>query len=74
MRNAPRHVDWQFKVKRNWLILPVRLIEETAQSGNNFSEAECKLFADQDFCLAASADMELILQALEAAAPADESP
>ncbi|MFE3765169.1 hypothetical protein ACFXPI_25805 [Streptomyces sp. NPDC059104] len=78
VRNAPRHLDWRFKVKRNWLILPVRLTEETARCGDNFSEAQSRLLADQDFCLATSADMELILQALDAAAPpapaAPESP
>ncbi|MFE2155687.1 hypothetical protein ACFXAO_37280 [Streptomyces lavendulae] len=69
VRDAPRQLDWQFKVKRNWLILPVRLTEETARCGDNFSHAEYRLFADQEFCLATSTDMELILQALDAAAP-----
>lgn len=69
VRDAPRHLDWRFKVKRNWLILPVRLTEETERCGDNFSQAEYRLFADQEFCLATSADMELILQALDAVAP-----
>ncbi|MEU2833616.1 hypothetical protein ABZ667_34030 [Streptomyces lavendulae] len=69
VRDAPRNVDWQFKVKRNWLILPVRLTEETARCGDDFGAGKSRLLEDQEFCLAALADMELILQALEAAAP-----
>ncbi|ATZ25261.1 hypothetical protein ACFZBM_37300 [Streptomyces lavendulae] len=69
VRDAPLLLDWRFEVKRNWLILPVRLTEETARCGDNFSEAQSRLLEDQEFCLATSAGLELILQALDAAAP-----
>ncbi|MEU8462777.1 hypothetical protein [Streptomyces sp. NPDC029003] len=68
-RDAPQHLDWQFKVKRNWLILPARLSEESARCGDNFIAAKVSLMRDQEFCIAASKDMWLILRALDAAAP-----
>ncbi|WP_042801420.1 hypothetical protein [Streptomyces sp. C] len=68
-REAPRHVDWVFKAARNWLILPTRLTEETRRNGGNFSHAQATVREDQEYCLAAAQDMELILRRLAAASP-----
>ncbi|MEW2136908.1 hypothetical protein AB0892_09965 [Streptomyces sp. NPDC005409] len=69
VRDAPRHVAWEFKAAKNWLILPVRLSEESRRNGDRFGEAQTTVTEDQDFCVAASKDMDLILRALEDAAP-----
>ncbi|WP_405830587.1 hypothetical protein [Streptomyces sp. NBC_00105] len=68
-RDAPRHVEWRFKAAKNWLIRPVRLAEESARNGDDFGEAQVTVTKDQDFCLLAAKDMDLILQAIEDAAP-----
>ncbi|MFD0353025.1 hypothetical protein ACFVHW_04635 [Streptomyces sp. NPDC127110] len=68
-RDAPRHVDWEFKGMRNWLILPTRLTEETRRNGDNFIHAQATVREDQEYCLAAARDMELILRRLAAASP-----
>ncbi|GAA3378471.1 hypothetical protein [Streptomyces racemochromogenes] len=68
-RYAPRRVSWEFKAVKNWLILPTRLAEETQRNGDDFSHAQMEVTKDQDFCLAASQDMDLILQALDDGAP-----
>ncbi|WP_031150527.1 hypothetical protein [Streptomyces erythrochromogenes] len=62
-------IDWEFKVARNWLILPSLLAHETRNNGGDFSKAEGTLTREQDLCTMASEDMNLILEAIEAAAP-----
>ncbi|MFF3678940.1 hypothetical protein ACFYYS_33845 [Streptomyces sp. NPDC002120] len=68
VRDAPRHVEWQFAAAKNWLILPTRLVEETIRNSDDFSAAQATITKDQDFCIAAAKDMDLILQAIEDAA------
>ncbi|MGW6949164.1 hypothetical protein [Streptomyces xanthophaeus] len=62
---APRHVEWIFKAQKNWLILPLLLSEETHRNGGDFGAAQSFLVEDQDFCIAVSKDLDLILAALE---------
>ncbi|MGW9370431.1 hypothetical protein ACWGVR_10505 [Streptomyces xanthophaeus] len=66
---APRHVEWTFKAQKNWLILPLLLNEETRRNGGDFGAAQSLLVEDQDFCIAASKDLALVLAALELKVP-----
>ncbi|MFE6841265.1 hypothetical protein [Streptomyces sp. NPDC057686] len=66
VRDSPRNAEWVFKAQRNWLILPTRLLQETASCGGDFGLAQQTLTQnDQEFCIAASEDMELILNSLD---------
>ncbi|MGJ0154587.1 hypothetical protein ACR3S4_14675 [Streptomyces sp. CH8.1] len=69
VRDAPRHVEWEFRAAKNWLILPARLSEESRRNGDHFSEALAAVTEDQEFCILASKDMDLILRELDAVAP-----
>ncbi|MEU8436096.1 hypothetical protein AB0F18_24965 [Streptomyces sp. NPDC029216] len=69
-RNAPQNTTWTFGVQKNWLILPERLARESMRSGGDFGMAQQIITEnDQDFCMATIADLELILDALDQAAP-----
>lgn len=62
-RNAPRNVDWTFKESRNSFIVPSRIAESDA---GGEGPHDLSITSDQDFCVAASEDIELIIDALAA--------
>ncbi|MCX4627720.1 hypothetical protein [Streptomyces sp. NBC_01443] len=66
--DAPQNIEWTFTRVKNSMIAPKRLTIESGPDGRNFLEARTAITSDQDFCLAAAEDMELILQALAGAA------
>ncbi|RST07358.1 hypothetical protein EF910_06660 [Streptomyces sp. WAC07149] len=68
-RDAPRCVGWEFTAGENWCIQPTRLAEEWRGNGKNMQKAKLAVIQDQEFCLAASQDLDLILQMLAASAP-----
>lgn len=62
-RDAPLNVDWTFKELRNSFIVPSRIAEsDTGGEGPH----DLSVTSDQDFCVAASEDIELIIDALAA--------
>ncbi|MFD7556412.1 hypothetical protein ACFV9E_17975 [Streptomyces sp. NPDC059835] len=66
VRDAPRNTDWSFKEKKNSLILPSRLISEGGPDGDFGDLASAISQNDQEFCIAASDDIELIIDAIAA--------
>ncbi|MGE7389937.1 hypothetical protein ACQKM2_31100 [Streptomyces sp. NPDC004126] len=68
-RDAPRLVGWECRVGKIWDISPARLLEEWRGNGKNMQKAKLAVIQDQEFCLAASQDLDLILQMLAASAP-----
>ncbi|GAA2449690.1 hypothetical protein GCM10010405_36440 [Streptomyces macrosporus] len=70
VEDCPESVDWCFEASfRNWFIVPCRLIEVMDREGGNFVDSAVSVAQeDQDFCIQANTDMELILQGLEKAA------
>ncbi|MEV6575716.1 hypothetical protein [Streptomyces sp. NPDC051577] len=62
-RDAPQNVDWTFKELRNSFIVPSRIAEsDTGGEGPH----DLSVTSDQDFCVAASEDIELIIDAIAA--------
>ncbi|MFJ8668033.1 hypothetical protein [Streptomyces sp. NPDC093600] len=68
-RSAPQKTEWTFRSGKNWMILPVRLIEESGPGTQDFNEAMVSISKnDQGFCADTAADLESILGALARAA------
>ncbi|WP_327683179.1 hypothetical protein [Streptomyces sp. NBC_00467] len=64
-RTAPTNAEWTFTSRRNWMIAPSRLIEKAGPGGALFNEAALSITtSDQEFCAAASEDLEAILREL----------
>ncbi|MEV6783812.1 hypothetical protein [Streptomyces sp. NPDC051098] len=64
-RTAPKNVEWTFTSRKNWMIAPSRLVENSGPDGTMFNEAALAITTnDQEFCAAASEDLEAILQEL----------
>lgn len=65
-REAPQNIDWSFTEKRNSLIVPSRLIAEGGPDGQ-WNELRSDIEQnDQEFCIASSEDIELIIDAIAA--------
>nr|WSW62885.1 hypothetical protein OG513_32275 [Streptomyces sp. NBC_00998] len=65
-REAPRNIDWSFMENKNSLLVPSRLIAEGGPDGDwNGLRGEISQ-NDQAFCVAASEDIELIIDAIAA--------
>ncbi|MFJ9078214.1 hypothetical protein ACIRO3_23710 [Streptomyces sp. NPDC102278] len=60
-RAAPRNVDWTFKELRNSFIVPSRIAESDA---GGEGPHDLSVTSDQNFCVAASEDIELIIDAI----------
>ncbi|MEU9236617.1 hypothetical protein [Streptomyces subrutilus] len=60
-REAPRNIDWSFTEKKNSLIVPSRLITEGGSDGEWNDLRSTISQNDQAFCIAASEDIELII-------------
>ncbi|WP_371619926.1 hypothetical protein [Streptomyces sp. NBC_00454] len=65
-REAPRNIDWSFTEKRNSLLVPSRLIAEGGPDGDWIDLRGEISQSDQAFCLAASEDIELIIDVIAA--------
>ncbi|MFI8824325.1 hypothetical protein [Streptomyces sp. NPDC053431] len=77
VRSAPQKTTWEFRPgKKNWLIVPVRLIEESGPGTRDFNEAIASISRnDQAFCADTAADLEAILISLaEASNHSSEEP
>ncbi|MBT2546124.1 hypothetical protein J7E99_37045 [Streptomyces sp. ISL-44] len=67
VRDAPRNIAWFFGERRNSLIVPSRLIDEAGPDGEEYGALRTAISqSDQGFCIAASEDIELIIQAIAA--------
>ncbi|MFD3554947.1 hypothetical protein ACFWWA_23060 [Streptomyces goshikiensis] len=67
VRDAPRNIAWAFEERKNSAIVPARLIAEGKPDGEDFGDLRRAISqSDQEFCIAASEDIELIIQALAA--------
>ncbi|MEV5613632.1 hypothetical protein [Streptomyces sp. NPDC052225] len=66
VRDAPSDTEWTFKVAKNWMIVPTRLVTESGPEGHLFSEAVLSISRDdEEFCAKAQTDMTRIIGALE---------
>ncbi|MCX5145556.1 hypothetical protein OHB36_01980 [Streptomyces sp. NBC_00320] len=67
VRDAPRNIAWFFGERKNSLIMPSRLINESGPDGGDLRDLGTAISQrDQEFCIAASEDVELIIQAIAA--------
>ena len=66
VRDVPRNTDWSFTEKKNSLILPSRLMPEAGPDGESGDLEGAITQNDQAFCIAASEDIELIIDAMAA--------
>ncbi|MGY0018354.1 hypothetical protein [Streptomyces sp. cg35] len=65
VRDAPTRTAWTFRVARNWMIAPTRLVEDSGPAGELLNEAAVAIARDdQGFCAAAQNDMIRIIDAL----------
>uniref|UniRef100_A0AAU2V4L4 Uncharacterized protein n=1 Tax=Streptomyces sp. NBC_00003 TaxID=2903608 RepID=A0AAU2V4L4_9ACTN len=65
-REIPQNVEWVFdSTVRNWSLSPARLVCRKDESNSTwFQEALQEITEDQDFCVAALADLELMVRYL----------
>ncbi|MGW6945785.1 hypothetical protein [Streptomyces xanthophaeus] len=61
-RDVPQNIEWTFREDRNSLILPATIAD--SEEGSEGSGARMR--GDQDICIAASEDMERIIDAIAA--------
>ncbi|WP_328763583.1 MULTISPECIES: hypothetical protein [unclassified Streptomyces] len=67
VRDTPRNIAWFFGERKNSLIMPARLINESGPDGADLNDLATAISQhDQEFCVAASEDIELIIQAIAA--------
>ncbi|MFF3620796.1 hypothetical protein [Streptomyces sp. NPDC002467] len=66
VREAPRNTEWSFTERRNSLIFPSRLITEGGPDGDWRDLRSDIEQNDQEFCAAASKDVERIIDAIAA--------
>ncbi|MEV5971804.1 hypothetical protein [Streptomyces sp. NPDC051921] len=66
VRSGPEKTKWEFRPgEKNWMIVPVRLIEESGPDTEHFNEAVASISKnDQAFCADTAVDLESILNAL----------
>ncbi|MFD8990043.1 hypothetical protein [Streptomyces goshikiensis] len=65
VRDAPQNIAWAFEERKNSVIVPARLIAEGKPGGEDFGDLRRAISkSDQEFCVAASEDIELIIQAI----------
>ncbi|MFK0253167.1 hypothetical protein [Streptomyces sp. NPDC090445] len=65
VRDAPQNITWFFEERRNSLIMPSRLVHEAGPGGEGYRDIAIDISqTDQEFCIAASQDIELIIQAI----------
>ncbi|MGW4687532.1 hypothetical protein ACWEPM_21895 [Streptomyces sp. NPDC004244] len=67
VRDAPQNISWFFGERGNSLIVPSRLVDEAGPDGEGYGDLRTAISkSDQEFCIAASQDIELIIQAIAA--------
>ncbi|UFR02611.1 hypothetical protein KBP30_16110 [Streptomyces sp. Go40/10] len=68
LRKIPTQVDWELdRTRRNWLVLPSRILREAhGLEDPDFSNVVHSINThDQEFCLKAISDLELIIRHLQ---------